>query len=170
MRSSLSAVLIAAILSTSLAGCQTGSMGGKEGVGTVGGAVAGGLIGSRFGGGSGKLVAVGIGTLLGAFAGREIGSSLDRADQAYANQAATRAYAAPIGQRITWSNPQSGNQGVIVPVRDGYADSGAYCREFQRKRYERTLLPEVSSVAEIARGFTGDGGHDGRRRQASSQT
>jgi hypothetical protein len=40
----------------------------------------------------------------------------------------------------------------------------------ERKRYERTLLPEVSSVAETARGFAGDGGHDGRRRQASSQT
>ena len=43
-------------------------------------------------------------------------------------------------------------------------------REVDGKRYERTLLPEVSSVAEIARGFTGDGGHDGRRRQASLQT
>jgi len=43
-------------------------------------------------------------------------------------------------------------------------------RLFKSKRYERTLLPEVSSVAETARGFTGDGGHDGRRRQASSQT
>ncbi|CAO3438272.1 RT0821/Lpp0805 family surface protein [Azospirillum doebereinerae] len=132
MRSALSAVLIAALLSTTLAGCQTGSMGTKEGVGTVGGAVAGGLIGSRFGGGSGKLVAVGIGTLLGAFAGRELGSSLDRADQTYADQAATRAYAAPIGQQIRWNNPQSGNQGTIVPIRDGYAEGGAYCREFQQ--------------------------------------
>ena len=38
-----------------------------------------------------------------------------------------------------------------------------------RKRFERTLLPETVSVTEIAGGFTGDGGHDGRRRQASSQ-
>lgn len=136
MRAHIRPTRIAAVavlaLSTMLAGCQTGSMGTKEGVGTVGGAVAGGLIGSRFGGGSGKLVAVGIGTLLGAFAGREIGSSLDKADQAYADRAATQAYAAPIGQRISWNNPQSGNQGVIVPVKDGYDGSGAYCREFQQ--------------------------------------
>ena len=78
------------------------------------------------------LVAVGIGTLLGAFAGRELGASLDRADQAYADRAAAQAYSAPIGQRITWNNPQSGNQGVIVPVKDGYDGSGAYCREFQQ--------------------------------------
>lgn len=131
-RSLLRGTAAVLLLSTMLAGCQTGSMGTKEGFGTVGGAVAGGLIGSRFGGGSGKLVAVGIGTLLGAFAGREIGSSLDKADQAYADRAATQAYAAPIGQRISWNNPQSGNQGVIVPVRDGYDGSGSYCREFQQ--------------------------------------
>lgn len=132
LRRPLSAIVALALLSTALAGCQTGSMGTKEGVGTVGGAVAGGLIGSRFGGGTGKLVAVGVGSLLGAFVGREIGSSLDRADQQYADQAATRAYSAPIGQRIAWNNPQSGNQGTIVPVRDGYDGSGAYCREFQQ--------------------------------------
>jgi surface antigen len=127
-----SAPLIALLLAVVLVGCQTGSMGTKEGVGTVGGAVAGGLVGSRFGGGTGKLVAVGVGTLLGAFIGREIGSSLDKADQQYADRAAAQAYSAPIGQRITWNNPQSGNQGTIVPIRDGYVDSGAYCREFQQ--------------------------------------
>jgi surface antigen len=132
MRSTITAAAILALLGAGLAGCQTNAMGTKEGVGTVGGAVAGGLIGSRFGGGTGKLVAVGIGTLLGAFVGREIGSSLDKADQQYADQAATRAYTAPIGQRISWNNPQSGNQGTIVPIRDGYADGGAYCREFQQ--------------------------------------
>lgn len=132
LRSAFRTTVIAALLGATLAGCQTSSMGAKEGVGTVGGAVAGGLIGSRFGGGTGKLVAVGVGTLLGAFVGREIGSSLDKADQQYADQAATRAYSAPIGQPIRWNNPQSGNQGAIVPIRDGYAEGGAYCREFQQ--------------------------------------
>jgi hypothetical protein len=39
----------------------------------------------------------------------------------------------------------------------------------ERKRYERTLLPEFGSVIEIARGLTGHGGYDGGRYQASSQ-
>jgi len=125
-------VLLVTVFALALSGCQTGSMGGKESVGTVGGAIAGGLIGSRFGGGAGKLVAVGAGTLLGAFVGREIGSSLDKADHQYAEQASQRAYAAPIGERVVWNNPQSGNSGVVVPVRDGYTPSGSYCREFQQ--------------------------------------
>ena len=125
-------VLLVTVFALALSGCQTGSMGAKESVGTVGGAIAGGLIGSRFGGGAGKLVAVGAGTLLGAFVGREIGSSLDKADHQYAEQASQRAYAAPIGERVVWNNPQSGNSGTVVPVRDGYTPAGSYCREFQQ--------------------------------------
>lgn len=113
-----------------LAGCQTG--GTKETVGTVGGAIAGGVIGSQFGGGAGKLVTTGVGTLLGAFIGREIGGSLDKADQQYASQAASRAYAAPVGERISWNNPQSGNNGTITSTRDGYDSRGHYCREYQQ--------------------------------------
>ncbi|MBP2227041.1 surface antigen [Azospirillum agricola] len=119
-----------ALAASLLAGCTTG--GTKETVGTVGGAVAGGLIGSQIGGGTGKLVATGVGTLLGAFVGREIGSSLDRADSEYAAGAARRAYAAPVGERIAWNNPQSGNSGTITTTRDGYSNAGTYCREYQQ--------------------------------------
>jgi len=38
-----------------------------------------------------------------------------------------------------------------------------------RKRYERTLLPESDSVIETAREFTGPGGCDGGWCQASCQ-
>jgi surface antigen len=115
-----------------LAGCAS-SGGTKETVGTVGGAVVGGVIGSQFGGGTGRLVATGVGTLLGAFIGKEIGASLDKADQAHAENAARRAYAAPIGDPVSWSNPQSGNSGVITTTRDGWSSSGNYCREFKQQ-------------------------------------
>lgn len=114
-----------------LAGCTTS--GTKETAGTVGGAVAGGVIGSRFGGGAGKLVTTGVGTLLGAFIGKEIGASLDKADQAHAESAARRAYAAPIGDPISWNNPQSGNSGTITTTRDGWSSAGQYCREFKQQ-------------------------------------
>ncbi|HEV7372800.1 RT0821/Lpp0805 family surface protein [Arenibaculum sp.] len=123
--------LIAGVATVFLAGCTTG-MGTKEGFGTVGGAVAGGLAGSAFGSGTGQLVAVGAGTLLGAFLGSEVGRSLDRADRFHADQAASRAYAAPVGETISWSNPQSGNSGVVTTTREGRANSGAYCREYQQ--------------------------------------
>lgn len=113
-----------------LAGCTTG--GTKETFGTVGGAVAGGLIGSQIGGGSGKLIATGVGTLLGAFVGKEIGASLDKADAEFASGAARRAYAAPVGDRIVWNNPQSGNSGSVTTTRDGYSNGGTYCREYQQ--------------------------------------
>ena len=48
-------------------------------------------------------------------------------------QAEQQAIAAPIGETIAWSNPDSGNSGTVTPVRDGTErESGAYCREFQQ--------------------------------------
>ncbi len=44
----------------------------------------------------------------------------------------THATTAPIGRLMTWNNPQTGNYGTVVPVRDGRSSSGAYCREFQQ--------------------------------------
>lgn len=122
----------AAMAVTLLAGCVSAG-GTKETVGTVGGAVVGGVIGSQFGGGTGKLVATGVGTLLGAFIGKEIGASLDKADQAYAEGAAQKAYSAPIGEPISWNNPKSGNKGTITTTRDGWSTAGNYCREFKQQ-------------------------------------
>lgn len=131
LRSSLRAPLIFALVLL-LPACQTDNMGTKEGMGTLGGAALGGLLGSQIGKGSGNLAATGAGVLLGAWLGNEIGASLDKADRTELSRAESRAYTAPMGQQITWNNPQSGNSGTIVPVRDGYAGNGAYCREFQQ--------------------------------------
>jgi surface antigen len=108
-----------------------GGYGNKQTAGTVLGGVVGGLAGSRFGGGTGKLVAVGVGTLLGAALGNAAGQSLDRADMAYADRAASQAYAAPTGQTIRWNNPQTGNWGTYTPVREGVGPYGQTCREYQ---------------------------------------
>ena len=113
-----------------LAACS--NMGTKQGIGTLGGAAGGALLGSQFGHGTGQLVAVGIGTLLGGFVGSEIGRGLDQNDEMYAQRAAGRAYSAPIGEQITWNNPENGNRGYITPTREGRDQSGSYCREFQQ--------------------------------------
>ncbi|HEX6980842.1 MAG TPA: RT0821/Lpp0805 family surface protein [Alphaproteobacteria bacterium] len=98
-------------------------------LGGIGGAVAG----AQFGKGRGQLAAVAAGTLLGALIGSEVGKSLDKADQAYANRAYAQAQAAPIGQTIVWSNPESGHSGTVTPVREGQIPAtGEYCREFQQ--------------------------------------
>ncbi len=116
-----------------LAGCNTTQdWGSKQTMGTGIGAVAGGLAGSQMGKGSGRLWATGAGVLLGALLGSEIGSSLDNADRAAMGQAQSRAYSAPIGEKISWNNPNSGNNGTIVAVRDGTSSNGRYCREYQQ--------------------------------------
>lgn len=126
---------LVAVSSLGLAAC-TGPNGqmqwNKETMGTGLGALAGGLAGSQIGGGSGQLWATGAGVLLGGLVGSQIGASLDKADMAYANQASIQANTAPIGQQITWNNPQSGNYGTITPVRDGYTSDRRYCREYQQ--------------------------------------
>lgn len=127
LRKSVMAVLAGSLL---LAACQTDNWGGGETVGTLGGAAAGGLLGSAIGHGSAAGTLTGV--LLGGFLGNQMGGVVDDADRRRAAAAEQRAYSAPVGQPITWNNPQNGNSGTITPVRDGYASNGAYCREFQQ--------------------------------------
>ena len=129
----LSIFLSGSLLAT--AGCADG-IGTKQGVGTLGGAAAGGLAGAQFGRGRGQLAITAGGVLLGALLGGEVGRSLDRADQAYATQAADRAYSAPVGETIRWQNPESGNYGTVTPIREGRnTQTGQYCREFNQTIY-----------------------------------
>ncbi len=116
-------------IALSLAACAEG--GQKEGIGTILGGVGGAVVGSQFGGGRGQLVGVALGTLAGAFLGREVGKSLDKADQAHMQRAETAAQTAPVGQRISWSNPDSGNSGSVTPTREGRDQAGNQCREYQ---------------------------------------
>ena len=127
IRQSVIALLGASIL---LAACQTDNWGGGETFGTLGGAAAGGLVGNAIGHGSAGGTLLGV--LIGGAAGNLIGGSIDDADKKRATAAEQRAYTAPVGQQITWNNPQNGNNGTITPVKDGYSQNGAYCREFQQ--------------------------------------
>ncbi len=130
-------VLTAAVAAgLTLSGCESFNRAGdKEKIGTASGAIIGGVLGSQVGSGSGRLWATGIGTLLGVLVGSEVGRSLDKADMAYAQQANHQAHSAPIGEAITWNNPESGNSGSVTPVRDGNDTAGRYCREYQQTIY-----------------------------------
>jgi surface antigen len=128
----LKKLALVALVAVSLGACQ--HYGQKQAGGALLGAGLGGLLGSQFGSGSGKLAATAIGVVAGGLLGNEIGSSLDRADQAYLQKATYKASAAPIGETVTWSNPESGNYGAVTPTREGvHSESGAYCREYQQE-------------------------------------
>ena len=123
------------VLSTlALTACMENT-GNKEMMGTATGAILGGVAGAQFGKGTGQLVGVGLGALLGSMVGSEFGKSLDKADLAYADRASERAATAPVGQTISWNNPQSGNSGTITPTRDGTRSDGRYCREYTQTIY-----------------------------------
>ena len=107
-----------------LAGCNTTSSTG----GTT--AASGNVIGAKFGSG-GKFADNGVDSLVGAFIGPDIRSSLSQADQEYAEKAARTAYAGPIGDWVPWQNPQTGNSGTIVALREGYNSAGTYCRVYR---------------------------------------
>ena len=120
----------------SLTACQTlTGVGSKQGVGAASGAIIGGILGSKVGDGSGQLWATGAGVLLGGILGSEIGASLDAADRGYVAQANNAALEAPVGEQISWDNPQTGNYGYVTPTREGSDTAGRYCREYQQTIY-----------------------------------
>jgi len=134
MTTRLSRLLVIPALAAAfgLAGCENGSQPNKQDIGTVLGGIGGAVIGAQFGKGTGQLVGVAAGALAGAYLGNQIGSSLDKADKTAMEQASTKATTAPLGQPISWSNPDSGHSGTVTPTREGTAANGDYCREFQQ--------------------------------------
>jgi surface antigen len=134
--------LTAIITATSLLGAcsqyNTGGQGGyqmpeinKEVVGGVVGAGLGAVTGSNIGKGKGQIAAIAIGTLLGAKLGSSVGASLDRADMIQYNYASQRALeVGQPNQQFPWSNPQSGNSGMVVPQGYYQQSNGTYCREY----------------------------------------
>ena len=132
MKKTILTGLIALMAGVSLAACTPDGQFEATDLGTLGGAGAGAFLGSRFGKGGGQTAFAVIGALAGAWAGHAIAQNLTAQDRHYYDSAATRAETAPVGQAITWYNPQSGAQGSITPTREGQDAGGAYCREYQQ--------------------------------------
>ncbi len=113
------------------AGCETGR--DKEIGGLLAGGALGGFLGSQIGSGKGRLVATGAGVFLGALIGGQIGRQLDEKDRLEHQRATQHALeSSRAGQGVTWNNPDSGNQGSIMPTRTYQQADDQYCREFQQ--------------------------------------
>jgi surface antigen len=129
-------VISAGLVAVLMSGCMTTDSGTKTLAGGVLGAGIGGLLGSKLGGGRGQMAAIAAGTLAGALFGKNIGESLDKADRGYAGRAEKRAESVPIGQTVSWNNPDSGHSGSVTPTRDGVnQQTGEYCREYHTEVY-----------------------------------
>ena len=129
MKNPIMKALALALAAAMVAGC--GGDIAKEEIGALVGAGLGGLAGSFIGDGGGQLVAVGVGTMLGAILGSEVGKSLDRADRlAMAQATHTALEYGESGNPTTWTNPDTGNSGEIVPQGAVRRVDGTPCREF----------------------------------------
>lgn len=127
--------LSTALVMPMMAGCAQNAGGtGIDGqtMGQVLGGVTGAFLGSQFGEGSGKIVASVAGAMIGAWAGSKIVEGMNAQDRSMYESASTRAAKAPVGQQITWYNPDTGNQGTITPTREGRSSDGSTCREYQQ--------------------------------------
>lgn len=122
----------AAVLISVLTACVPGPYRPNETAAGLTGAVIGGVVGSQFGRGDGALAATGVGVLIGALIGSEIGRSMDNNDRYRANMAIQQSYTARVGETVRWKNPNTGNSGTVVVLRDGTSAAGLYCREFQQ--------------------------------------
>jgi surface antigen len=96
--------------------------------GSVLGAVLGGLTGNAIVRGRGKAPAILVGGVLGAIIGGSIGDSMDRADRIHTRQAIETART---GQRVTWTNPDTGADYSVTPTRTYQRENGQYCRDFK---------------------------------------
>ncbi|MDR3423526.1 MAG: RT0821/Lpp0805 family surface protein [Alphaproteobacteria bacterium] len=119
-RTSVPLLLLASML---LAACQTDSVGVDQ---------TESMIDSQPNQNKEQPAPTGGGILLAAWARDDVAARMTEADRRHNQHAESRACYAPVGQMVTWNNPDSGHSGTIVAVSDGYADNGAYCREFRQ--------------------------------------
>lgn len=103
----------------------------KQAIGAGVGGIAGTVVGSQFGSGLGRVVATAAGGLIGALLGGSVGKSMDKADKDQVEDAVETAHGAPVGQPVTWSNPDSGKSGTVTATREGRDKSGNVCRDYQ---------------------------------------
>lgn len=117
--------IVAVAACVGMVGCSNMS---KQDVGTVSGGVIGGLVGSQFGGGNGKLLAVGVGALTGALIGGAIGKDMDEQDKL---KMARALETNNVGQPAYWQNANTGADYTVTPVKNVSHAGNRYCREYR---------------------------------------
>lgn len=135
-RRRVTALLLAGALGLSTTGCfNTDNMSREDkiAIGTVAGAIAGAFLGyNLLGAGTGKWVAALAVGAAGAYGGRFVTDRLTRWDKTAMQDTAFNTLTdAPAGNSGTWSNPETGTNGTITPMRTFLDDRGRICREYE---------------------------------------
>ncbi|GJM07443.1 MAG: hypothetical protein DHS20C10_11770 [marine bacterium B5-7] len=103
----------------------------KQDMGTMAGGTLGALIGSRFGGGTGQMLAMGVGAVAGAVIGGQIGKTMDENDKLKMQQTLEKT---PTDKTNRWRNPDNGNVYSVTPTRT-YKKDGHPCRAYSTKAF-----------------------------------
>lgn len=127
MKSVLTKLAVLA-LSFSLAACSTNTQKENTTIGAVTGAVGGGLLGSLFGGGTGKVVAVGVGAIAGGLLGGYVGHNMQSSDNANMDNCLNNA---PAGKTKHWKNKSTGTRYSMTPGKQVTVAGYNYCRQYQ---------------------------------------
>tara|TARA_Y100000310_G_C20094557_1_gene539863 strand:+ start:41 stop:514 length:474 start_codon:yes stop_codon:yes gene_type:complete len=73
-----------------------------------------------------------VGALAGGIIGQQVGAHLDARDkQMYGHTMQHTLERSPDNFRGSWSNPNSGHSGSVIPTHTYKTTNGQYCREFQ---------------------------------------
>jgi len=108
------------------------------------GAAAGGYVGSHIGVGTANLVNIGIGAAVGGMGGVYLASKIAQTDIPFYKDAANLSLGhAPTGKVHRWTNPESGNSGVIRSTSTAYSSNGMVCRPY---RSTVTLKDKITST------------------------
>jgi len=117
-----------------LSGCGQTQVSGEQTAMLLGGALggaAGGYVGSQFGAGLGQTLFIVAGASAGALVGASAGPGLFGTDWGFHVDATENAMKDVAAEPTYWSNPKTGNEGMIRPM-EAYVDTaGTPCRKYR---------------------------------------
>jgi surface antigen len=122
----------------------TGCVKNNRQAGILFGGVAGGLLGSTLSDSDNKTLGTAFGAVIGSIIGAEIGQRMDKEDKARHERAFHKATHSQVGEKITWTNPHSGNYGQVTVLASGEDKAGHTCKKVSQmltidgELYEKT--------------------------------
>ncbi len=124
-------IFIPLVVILSLSGCGQ-RLSNAELIGVAAGGIAGGFVGAQIGHGVWNLTWMAIGAGGGAVAGYELGRKLEESDWVFYNNITSHDLASSTnGEMFNWTNPETGNSGVIRPVSTYKMVNGMICKGYR---------------------------------------
>lgn len=115
----------------SLSGCGQ-RLSNAEMVGMALGGVVGGFAGAQIGSGMWNTALIAVGAVGGVAGGYQVGRKLEESDMVfYRKITATKLALANDGAVFNWNNPETGNSGIIRPVRTYQVTGGRICKGYR---------------------------------------